>query len=288
VSLLGYLYHLKKWTRMVACGCGFRDKLTLCAWLLLDTIPRIVMPPSPQKEPFRLQKDRLMSKVMISVNGCVFRCLDTESVSILSPYSEDWMWDYLNLNPGDVFVDVGAHIGKYTIPAARMVGMGGLVIAVEPHPENYRVLLDNIKLNALRNVIALNLAAWSTSGEVKLYIGDRSGWHSTKRNYGKGFITVQGRALDDLFDELKVKRIDFIKIDVEYAESEVLRGLESTISKYGPDMIVESWYPWEIDRLNKYGYTVAKIAPGYYYLSRNVKIQSHPKSGKRFFAYKYL
>lgn len=71
------------------------------------------------------------------------------------------MWNFIQLRKGDVFIDVGAHIGKYTILVAKIVGKEGLVIAIEPNPENYETLLENIKLNNLKNVIAVNIAAWN-------------------------------------------------------------------------------------------------------------------------------
>src|ERR687884_1985050 len=71
---------------------------------------------------------------------------------------------------GDIVVDVGAHIGRYTIIASKRVGANGKVIAIEAHPGNYEMLNRNIKLNNLSNVIALNYAVYSKEETIKLYL----------------------------------------------------------------------------------------------------------------------
>jgi len=173
---------------MIVKGVGLNSVIMLFFWVTLDFISRtfIGRPPS-LKRCIEYIKDRLVRKVIINLDGLRFRPVDSESIRILSPVYERWMRDYLsNLGSGDVFLDVGAHIGKYTILAAKRVGSEGLVIAVEPHPENYRTLIENIKLNSLNNVIALNIAAWKEEGILKLFIGDTHGHHNVKRSSGLG------------------------------------------------------------------------------------------------------
>jgi len=210
----------------------------------------------------------LLRKVIIKVNESKFTVLDSESVFIISPGWESWIWNHLKVAKGDVFLDVGAHIGKYTIPIAKIVGENGLVIAVEPHPINYKTLLENIRLNGLKNVIALNIAAWSENRKMTLFIGDKTSLHSTKKDFGRGSIIVNAKALDNVLNELKVERVNWIKIDVEGAEFEVLKGLQNTLRKQRPTLIVEIWEEQNKieDFISKLGYTLEKIAPMYYLL----------------------
>jgi len=128
--------------------------------------------------------------------------------------------------------------------------------------------VENIRLNGLKNVIALNIAAWSEDRKVTLFIGDKPGHHSVKKNFGRGSIIVNAKALDNVLTELKVEKVNWIKIDVEGAEFEVLKGLQNTLRKHRPTLIVEiSKEQNKIeDFISKLGYTVEKIAPMYYLL----------------------
>ena len=65
------------------------------------------------------------------------------------------------LKEGDVFVDVGANIGYYTILGSKLVGSKGLVIAVEPVPDTVKILRFNLRLNDIKNVLVIDKAAWS-------------------------------------------------------------------------------------------------------------------------------
>jgi FkbM family methyltransferase len=141
-------------------------------------------------------------------------------------------------NEGDIVVDVGAHIGKYTIIASKMVGSQGKVIAIEAHPANYDTLKQNIVINKLNNVIALNYAVHSTETLVKLYEpGQEEGFTiyntiMTDRiplNNQKS-IEVKANTLDFLLLENGIKEVNWIKIDVEGAEFEVLKGATNILS----------------------------------------------------------
>src|SRR5437764_1145672 len=84
-----------------------------------------------------------------------------------------------DLTEGDVFVDVGAHIGYFTILAAGLVGSTGKVLAFEPEPTNYEQLLRHIKLNDLSNVVVFNWAVGDHPGVVDLYVNrDNDGGHA--------------------------------------------------------------------------------------------------------------
>jgi FkbM family methyltransferase len=154
---------------------------------------------------------------------------------------EPWMWSYLaTLKKDDVFVDVGAHVGLYSIYVAH--NLGSKVIAIEPHPENFNFLLKSIKSNSLRNISALNLAAWNEDTELPLYTADSSGDHSLKSTIARKHVyIVRARKLDNVLSELGVRKVSFIKIDVEGAEVEVLEGLRTTLKAYRPRLIIEVW-----------------------------------------------
>ena len=140
---------------------------------------------------------------------------------------------------GDIVVDVGAHIGRYTLIAARRAGLNGRVIAIEANPDNFEMLNNNVKLNQLANVTSLNYAAYSQETKIKLYLpGERFGQtiYSTmmvgRANEGKEkFVEVNANTLDHLLQAQGITKVNWIKIDVEGAELEVLKGATSVISR---------------------------------------------------------
>jgi len=160
-------------------------------------------------------------------------------------------------------------VGKYTIPMAKIVGENGLVIAIEAHPKNYKCLVENVRLNNLKNVVALNMATWSEERKLKLFIGDSSGHHSLKMDFRRGFILIQARALDDVLRELGVSKVDCIKIDVEGAELETLKGLRKTLREYRPIIIAEVRKE-NVDKVKEFlqeqGYVMEEVAPMHYVL----------------------
>ncbi len=141
---------------------------------------------------------------------------------------------------GDIVVDIGAHIGHYTLIASKRVGTNGKVVAIEAHPGNFEMLNRNIKLNNLTNVISLNHAVYSKETRIKLYLpGEESGntiyntiISDRARNEDK-FVQVSANTLDYLLQskEIKQEKVNWIKIDVEGAEFEVLKGATNVLSK---------------------------------------------------------
>lgn len=132
-----------------------------------------------------------------------------------------------NLKPSNTFVDIGAHIGYYTVLASGLVGPGGHVFAFEPAPENHAVLLKNTA--SLSNVKIYESAASSISGIADLYLspinsGDNRLSLPTDK-YDK--ITVKTIRLDELFTDHS--SIDFVKIDAQGHELSVLKGMNRII-----------------------------------------------------------
>ena len=159
---------------------------------------------------------------------------------VFSPSWEEELRNVFVLEKGMKFIDVGAHIGKYTIRAARMVGGEGRVVAVEPDKDNFEFLIKNIKLNDLENCIPLNVAAGSTDGEIILFSGPNSAENSIKQDFGKGSSKVPVKAMDNILAENKIGDVDLIKVDVEGAEYEVVKGLEKTLNSKEPVLVIEA------------------------------------------------
>ena len=134
------------------------------------------------------------------------------------------------LTPGSVYYDIGANIGIFALPAAKMVGPDGLVVAFEPAAANYHRLVENVELNHLDNVLAFSLALGSENRTCLLYRPtDRLGEGGNSLlmpRVPKGTASrIQLARLDDLVSLWGFALPNFAKIDVEGGELEVLAGM---------------------------------------------------------------
>ena len=150
------------------------------------------------------------------------------------------------LKPGMVFVDVGANDGYYTLFAARRVGSTGKVVAVEPSTRERINLRRNLLRNRLENVhvVAAALGAMPGDADLRLAQGAHSG-HNTLGKFAHDDVKaaqlerVTVDTLDRVASELKLDRIDFVKIDVEGAEASVVAGARSVLATMRPVMLLE-------------------------------------------------
>ena len=165
------------------------------------------------------------------------------------------------IKEGMNIVDIGANIGAYTVLAAEKVGENGKVIAVEPEPQNYNQLLENMRLNNFKNVIPQNIALTDHQGQEKLYLSFSPGSHSLFLPENKNsYIEISVKTVDSLLEELNLKKVDVIKIDTEGAEIPILKGAEKTL-KANPNIkiiVAAEHYLSEIEEvcqfLNKRGF----------------------------------
>jgi FkbM family methyltransferase len=134
------------------------------------------------------------------------------------------------LADGQIVVDLGGHIGVFTLQAAAAVGEKGRVIVCEPGPENAALLRENVRRNGLRNVTLLECAVSDKDGVVDLYVPASSDpsqnpiANSLFAAPGRKAVPVRARSLDEIVAAEKVPHIDLLKIDVEGAEGLVLSG----------------------------------------------------------------
>ena len=153
--------------------------------------------------------------------------LEAESTGEYEPVTTALLEEVLN--DGMTFVDVGAHVGLFTLPAANWVGKTGRVVAFEPHPDNYAMLVKNIEANKLsEHVEAVQSAVSDVSEPVQLHIsGFNTGDHQLFHKGSRHSIEVQCTTLDDFFDPQD--KIDVIKMDVQGAEAAAFRGMRRVL-----------------------------------------------------------
>jgi FkbM family methyltransferase len=150
------------------------------------------------------------------------------------------------LRPGDVFIDIGAHVGFHSLVARHLIGQGGLVVAVEPQPYNAGKLLANWRANGFANVHLVMGAAGAEDGALVLYDqapSDRAllsiGGHG--KNEGQRF-EVQVRRLDGVLCGLGLEGVRLIKVDVEGYELDVLHGLGSRLASV--ENLILEFHEW--------------------------------------------
>ena len=174
--------------------------------------------------------------------------------------------------PGEVVIDVGAHIGLYTLKAARAVGANGRVIAVEPGPQSFLILKDNVALNHLDNVTVVNAALSDRAGQSKFYActdPSLSGFELQPNARLREVTTVRVMVLDDVLNNLGISRVDWMKIDVEGAETKVLKGGVHLLEESGKmKIIVESSSTSAMEYLTKFGFKTQHLGEIYYFAEK--------------------
>ncbi len=139
---------------------------------------------------------------------------------------------------GDVFVDIGANVGCIAFQAATIVKDRGLVIAVEPGPENLRMLYAGLALNGFSNVRVLPCAASNRSALLSLTGGLSNTNVVPAIQPGEGGrLYAQAVVLDDWLSWLP--RLDFVKIDIEGHEPEAIEGFRTLVARHRPALLVE-------------------------------------------------
>jgi len=163
------------------------------------------------------------------------------------------------LKEGDVFVDIGANIGYYSVLVAKIVGENGRVISVEPIPSTAKILSLNLTLNNLKNVKVIQKAAWSNNRIITIHIP--KGFFGLSSIYkpptATDSIAVKGAPLDRI---LEVPKVDLLKIDAEGSEYQILKGGRKILRKTRYVVLEVSTKKDEIIRLlREEGFKIRKL-----------------------------
>lgn len=195
-------------------------------------------------EPSTLDIPGVNSPIRLHLHGPADACLSRQirEHGIWEPYETSLVVG--RLKKGDVFLDIGANIGYYTVLAATLVGKKGLVVAYEPDAENYALLMRNLSANRVTNARCFQAAMADYTGEGRIYLAEANrGDHrlydpGEPRECRSAAVVHGGDHLSDITD-----RVDFIKIDTQGAETAVIRGLKKVIraNRHHLSMIVEFW-----------------------------------------------
>jgi FkbM family methyltransferase len=147
-------------------------------------------------------------------------------------------WVLQRLRPGDVFVDVGANMGYFSVLAAQGVRPAGGVVAIEPEPTTFKKLTTNVALNRGANVRAVQSAAGAREGTVPFY---RAPWNDAENSTVANpelepAGEVEALPLARLLSEAEMAHTRLVKVDVEGGEWDVIAGLVPDIARFSADM----------------------------------------------------
>ncbi len=140
-----------------------------------------------------------------------------------------------HVKPGDVVFDIGAHVGYFTVLMSERAGPGGRIFAFEPRPLNQRFLARHLRVNGCTNVEVFPTSVGDREGPARL---DTSTGTGTGRISPTGQVPVQMLTIDGLVESGRLPPPDFVKIDVEGGEMDVLRGARETLERYRPLMVL--------------------------------------------------
>ncbi len=141
---------------------------------------------------------------------------------------------YQFAQPGTTVLDIGAHIGTFTLTLSKIVGENGCVYAFEPQKKIYRELRKNCELNGVKNALCYRLAIGDRQQMIEM---DKETLPHNEggTSIGRGGDAVEMRTIDSF----QLTHVSFIKIDVEGSEQQVLDGMIDTIQKNKPVIVLE-------------------------------------------------
>ena len=171
--------------------------------------------------------------------------LELHSTGTYEPFTRGLCLE--SLEPGMVFLDIGAHVGLYSLPASKRVGHQGRVIAFEPHPSNRSLLMENIDRNHVENVTVVPAAVSDEPGQMHLQVSTfNPGDHRLYRERSSGVQTVETAvvSVDSWLESAGMETVDMIKMDVQGAEANVLAGMRRTLASSRRLKMIIEYTPW--------------------------------------------
>ncbi|MEV0141956.1 FkbM family methyltransferase [Streptomyces globisporus] len=148
-------------------------------------------------------------------------------------------WLQRTLQPGDTFVDVGANIGYYSVLASRLVGISGNVVAIEASPDFHTLLSANVALNQASNVRTVSEAVSDRTEMLHFILASSANMGANSivpyAGEAESHVDVPARPLPDILSPAELAAARVIKVDVEGAESAVVRGLVPALGRLRQD-----------------------------------------------------
>jgi len=206
------------------------------------------------------------------------RVVVPDSLDLITPYvlqeQEDWFEDEIKflrclLQPGQKVIDVGANYGVYTLSMAKTVGPTGSVWAFEPASSTAKLLAEGVAANGFAQVVLERSALSSASGSAQISLHENSELNALVRDasLASASETVPVVTLDECMERYKWRDIEFMKIDAEGEEANILRGGERFFAELSPLVQYEvkagvEIYMGLVKRFASIGYASYRLVPG--------------------------
>ncbi len=231
-------------------------------WRFIELMPNI----SPHEPPVEIPLRSYPLKMRINPQTYIGRHLYYRGMY------EELLIETLSklLRPGQVFIDVGANIGLYSLIASSLVGKAGQVFAIEPQTSVRQQLIANLDLNGIANVAVYDVAVAASAGEVVVHQMStmNDGAATTRLSPGESAIgkveTVHAMSLDDIVEQNGLSAIHGMKIDIEGAELDALASLQRTLASAPPSFIFVECIQKHLER---FGHSRAELIE--YLISHN-------------------
>ena len=156
-------------------------------------------------------------KIMIRTNSTDIMQLATVWLA------EDYKIPEFDVNENDTIIDIGAHIGLFSLFVSDNC-KNGKIYCYEPITENYNILMKNIELNKIKNIIPFNQAVSKENEKIKIYLNSDDSAHSIFSS-GKDFVQVKSISIKSIFDNNKINNCNLLKLDCEGAEYEIIDSI---------------------------------------------------------------
>ncbi|MEX1020138.1 MAG: FkbM family methyltransferase [Litorilinea sp.] len=170
------------------------------------------------------------------------------------PIATQWVKE--ELTPGMTVIDIGANIGYYVLLAASKIGPQGKIYAIEPVASTIAILRKNLELNHLDNVVTECVALSSHAGEATMQVTEKRNWASLAHENLKSdravsaqqgtyeTITVPTKTLDRFVEEHEIGSVNFLRMDVEGYETEIIQGASQTLAAHRPLKLFMEVHPF--------------------------------------------
>ena len=153
--------------------------------------------------------------------------------------SKEYIDSEFDIKKDDVVVDIGANIGAFSVLAAKKAN-NGIIFAYEPDKENYGMLLKNKFLNKVDNIFPFNLAISAKKGSIDFFTTKlNSNAHSVYDSSPSRIIKIKSNTLNDIFTTNKIRRINYLKIDAEGAEYDILLNTPTELIRKIDKIVLE-------------------------------------------------
>ena len=150
---------------------------------------------------------------------------------------EEYAKEGFHIKNDDIVIDIGGHIGLFSIYAAQKC-KSGKIFTFEPVKDNFKILKENIETNKIKNIFPENVAISNKSSKVTIFLSDDDAGHGM---YSKSSntITIDAINLEEIFLKNNLKKCDFLKIDAEGAEFDILENISEDMLKTISKIVIE-------------------------------------------------